>query len=87
MLESARFAWRTPRLQEPSAQILTHPQQSLSVNVNGTPYRTIWLEGNQVKFIHQPLIPHKFEIRSLATYQETATAIEEILFHQRPCIN
>lgn len=56
------------------------------MNVNGTPYRTIWLEGNQIKFIYQPLIPYKFEIRSLATYQETATAIEEMWVRGAPAI-
>ncbi|MBF0286808.1 MAG: S-methyl-5-thioribose-1-phosphate isomerase [SAR324 cluster bacterium] len=56
------------------------------MNVNGKPYRTIWLEGDIVKIIHQPFIPHEFEISSLRTHQETATAIQEMWVRGAPAI-
>ena len=56
------------------------------MNVQGKPYRTIWLEDHLVKIIYQPLIPHKFEIRTLTTYQETAIAIEKMWVRGAPAI-
>ena len=56
------------------------------MKVNGQPHRTIWLEGHLVKLIYQPQIPHKFEIRSLATFQETAKAIREMWVRGAPAI-
>ncbi len=56
------------------------------MNVNGKPYRTIWLEGDIVKIIYQPVIPHKFEIRSLRTHHETATAIRDMWVRGAPAI-
>jgi methylthioribose-1-phosphate isomerase len=49
------------------------------MNVNGTPTRTVWMEGGIVKMINQPLLPHKFEISQLSTYQETAIAIQTMV--------
>ncbi|MBF0279965.1 MAG: S-methyl-5-thioribose-1-phosphate isomerase [SAR324 cluster bacterium] len=56
------------------------------MKVNGQPYRTIWLEGKLVKLIYQPQIPHKFEIRTLQSYQETAHAIQEMWVRGAPAI-
>ncbi len=56
------------------------------MKVNGQPHRTIWLEGKTVKLIYQPQIPHKFEIRTLQTYQETAKAIQEMWVRGAPAI-
>ncbi|MHB1354495.1 MAG: S-methyl-5-thioribose-1-phosphate isomerase [Anaerolineae bacterium] len=49
------------------------------MHVNGVPYRTVWLEGSTVKMINQQLIPHRFEISTLANYHETAEAITTML--------
>jgi len=48
------------------------------MRVNGTHYRTVWLEGATVKLIDQRRLPFAFEIRSLGTYQETAEAIRDM---------
>jgi methylthioribose-1-phosphate isomerase len=45
------------------------------VNVNGTPTRTVWMEGGTVRMINQPLLPHRFEILDLNDYRDTASAI------------
>lgn len=49
------------------------------MNVNGTPYRTVWLEGRTVRMINQPLLPHRFEIIGLAAHQDTAVAIKTMV--------
>jgi methylthioribose-1-phosphate isomerase len=49
------------------------------MQVNGVPYRTVWLEGGMVKMINQQLIPHRFEICTLANHYETARAISTML--------
>jgi S-methyl-5-thioribose-1-phosphate isomerase len=49
------------------------------MKVNGTPYRTVWLEGSAVKMIDQLLLPHRFEIATLPTHQDTARAIVTML--------
>ncbi|MDP3722017.1 MAG: S-methyl-5-thioribose-1-phosphate isomerase [Candidatus Omnitrophota bacterium] len=46
--------------------------------VNGQPYRTVWMEGGIVKLIEQRLLPHRFEILSCHTCQETAFAIQDM---------
>lgn len=43
--------------------------------VNGTHYRTVWMEGGTVKLIDQPLLPHKFEIADCLNHKETSVAI------------
>ncbi|MBN1867588.1 S-methyl-5-thioribose-1-phosphate isomerase [Candidatus Sumerlaeota bacterium] len=49
------------------------------MNVDGTHYRTVWLDGSTVKTIDQPLIPHRFEILDLADYRATADAITTMI--------
>ena len=49
------------------------------MKVNGQHYRTVWLEGSTVRMINQPLLPHKFEIAELRTYQDTARAIKDMV--------
>lgn len=44
--------------------------------VQGKYYRTVWLEGQQVKMIDQTLLPHKFEIITLDDHKQTAEAIK-----------
>jgi len=46
--------------------------------VNGTQYRTVWMEGGTVKLIDQRRLPFAFEILSLRTCQETAEAIRDM---------
>ena len=44
------------------------------------------MEGETVKLVYQPRIPHEFEIRSLRSYQETAIAIREMWVRGAPAI-
>ena len=46
------------------------------MKVNGKDYRTVWMEGNEVKLINQTLLPHKFEIYTCKNHLETAEAIK-----------
>ena len=48
------------------------------MRVNGTHYRTVWLEGGLVKLIDQRRLPFAFEVLSLRTYEETAEAIRDM---------
>lgn len=56
------------------------------MKVNGKNYRTVWLEGNIVKFINQSLLPHKFEIAESKNYDEAANAIKEMTIRGAPAI-
>jgi len=49
------------------------------MNVNGTPYRTVWMENGVVRMINQPLIPHRFEIIDLADHHQTARSISTMI--------
>ena len=49
------------------------------MNVNGKPYRTLWMEGSTLRMINQPLIPHRFEIIDLPTHRDTARAIKTMI--------
>lgn len=49
------------------------------MNVNGKPYRTVWMESGVVRMINQPLIPFRFEIADCPTHRETATAIRTMI--------
>jgi S-methyl-5-thioribose-1-phosphate isomerase len=49
------------------------------MKVNGKDYRTVWMEGNEVKLINQTLLPHKFGIHSCKNYVETAEAIKTMI--------
>ncbi|MBU4502437.1 MAG: S-methyl-5-thioribose-1-phosphate isomerase [Nanoarchaeota archaeon] len=41
-------------------------------------YRTVWMEGDVVRMIDQPKIPHSFEILELHDYKETGMAIRNM---------
>ena len=41
-------------------------------------FRTVWMEGDVVKMIDQPKIPHSFEILDLHDYKETGMAIRNM---------
>ena len=49
------------------------------MKVNGNNYRTVWMEGNEVKLINQTLLPHKFEVFTCKNHEETATAIKTMI--------
>ncbi|PWH18431.1 MAG: S-methyl-5-thioribose-1-phosphate isomerase [Ardenticatenia bacterium] len=46
--------------------------------VNGTAYRTVWMEGNTVYMINQLRLPHAFEIVALPDHRATAVAIRDM---------
>lgn len=47
--------------------------------VDGTHYRTVWLEDGIVKLIDQPRLPHEFRIVDMRTHQDTARAISTMI--------
>ncbi len=49
------------------------------MNVDGVHYRTVWLEGRELKLINQPLLPHRFEVVGMPTHRETAQAITTMI--------
>ncbi len=49
------------------------------MKVGGKEYRTVWMEGSAVKTVNQLLLPHKFEIATLASHRDTAEAIRTML--------
>ena len=69
------------------------------MNVGDKPYRTVWAErgdgalqgddtgsGIVVRMIDQPLLPHRFEIVSMATHRDTARAIRDMTVRGAPAI-
>lgn len=42
-------------------------------------FRTVWIDGFNVKMINQTRLPHKFEIVTLKNYKETAKAIKDMI--------
>lgn len=49
------------------------------MKANGNNYRTVWMEGNEIKLIDQTLLPHKFEVYSCKDHIETANAIKTMI--------
>ena len=49
------------------------------MKINNKDYRTVWMEGNEVKLINQTLLPHKFEIYTCKNHIETADAIKRMI--------
>jgi methylthioribose-1-phosphate isomerase len=60
----------------------------ITMNVNGTPYRSIWLNGDglSVDIIDQTRLPHEFEVVSMATLEDAARAIETMQVRGAPLI-
>ena len=58
------------------------------MNVDGTPYRTIWVgdDGRSVHIIDQTLLPHEFVTRTLSTVAEAAEAIKAMRVRGAPLI-
>ena len=48
------------------------------MEVDGKHYRTVWMDGNTVRMVNQPLLPHRFEIVDCADYRATARAIRQM---------
>ncbi|MFH2028734.1 MAG: S-methyl-5-thioribose-1-phosphate isomerase [Nanoarchaeota archaeon] len=49
------------------------------MEINGKHYRTVWMDGNIVKLIDQPKLPHEFQIYKCVDYKETAHAIKNMV--------
>ena len=49
------------------------------MKVNGKDFRTVWMDGNEIKLINQTLLPHKFEIYTCKNHEETANAIKTMI--------
>jgi methylthioribose-1-phosphate isomerase len=58
------------------------------MNINGKPYRTIWLneDGKSVEIIDQTKLPHKFETVTLRTLEDAARAISTMQVRGAPLI-
>jgi methylthioribose-1-phosphate isomerase len=58
------------------------------MKIQGQPYRTIWPtpDGSAVEVIDQTKLPHRFEIRRLATMEEAADAIRTMVVRGAPLI-
>ena len=58
------------------------------MNVDGVPYRTIWLndDGWSVEIIDQTRFPHRFETVTLRTVEDAAHAIRDMLVRGAPLI-
>ncbi|UDL95187.1 S-methyl-5-thioribose-1-phosphate isomerase [Lichenihabitans sp. PAMC28606] len=58
--------------------------------IDKTPFRTIWVEPNgrhgSVKVIDQTVLPHRFVVKTLATAEESATAIRDMTVRGAPLI-
>ncbi|MDD4878055.1 MAG: S-methyl-5-thioribose-1-phosphate isomerase [Candidatus Nanoarchaeia archaeon] len=52
----------------------------MNVKINGIKkhFRTVWMKGNNVFMINQPLLPHKFKIFKCKTYLDTVEAIKDM---------
>ena len=49
------------------------------MNVSGTNYRTVWMEGTSVFFIEQNLLPFRFQIHTAETCAESCHAIRTMM--------
>lgn len=49
------------------------------MHVNGTHYRTVWMEGSTVFMIDQTLLPFQFQIFEAVTHNETCFAIKNMV--------
>ncbi|MEB3320869.1 MAG: S-methyl-5-thioribose-1-phosphate isomerase [Cyanobium sp.] len=62
------------------------------MNIDGKPWRTIWLEpdrgpaGDAIGVIDQTLLPHRFTTRSLGSCEEAAEAIRTMVVRGAPLI-
>lgn len=56
------------------------------MRIANKPYHTIWTELDQVLVIDQRYLPHRLEICQLANYEETCTAIKDMIVRGAPLI-
>ncbi|HEU4561991.1 MAG TPA: S-methyl-5-thioribose-1-phosphate isomerase [Longimicrobium sp.] len=56
------------------------------MRVQGSPYRTLWLEGTVVRMIDQTLIPFEFRIVDCPTHHHTALAVREMVVRGAPAL-
>lgn len=56
------------------------------MNIQGSPYRSIWFENGVVQIIDQRFLPHKLVIEKISTVEECARAIEEMHVRGAPLI-
>jgi len=58
------------------------------MNVDGVPYRSIWLndDGRSVDIIDQTRLPHEFVVRALGNYRDAAEAISVMRVRGAPLI-
>lgn len=56
------------------------------MKINGTPFRSIWVEEGEVRIIDQRWLPHEFRIVSLRERGEFATAIRDMWVRGAPLI-
>jgi methylthioribose-1-phosphate isomerase len=57
-----------------------------SMNIDGTPTRTLWPSGTAVEIIDQTLLPHEFVIRRLTEMEDAAEAIRLMRVRGAPLI-
>lgn len=60
----------------------------MKVKINGETrnMRSVWMEGIEIKFIDQRLLPHKLEIFSAKKTEDTAFAIKDMVVRGAPAI-
>ena len=58
------------------------------MNVNGTPFRSIWLDADRwsAAIIDQTRLPHEFVVRRLETLEDAAEAIRSMRVRGAPLI-
>ena len=58
------------------------------MKIGGQHYRSIWVadDGHTVEVINQPLLPHRFEVAQITSFEEAAHAISSMLVRGAPLI-
>src|ERR1044071_6315129 len=68
--------------------LLRHPPPApvRPMRVQGSPYRTLWLEGTVVRMIDQTVLPFEFRIVDCPTHHDTALAVREMVVRGAPAL-
>ena len=56
-----------------------HASARAPMRVDGVDRVTVWMEGSTCRMIDQRVLPHRFEIIDLTTYQDTSEAIRNMV--------
>lgn len=56
------------------------------MKIQGKDYRSVWMEGEKVVMVDQRMLPHKFELFTCETYEDTARAIKDMVIRGAPAI-